>query len=176
MAAKLESLPTQIEHTRHHPLELQNEVHDNTPSYLRVHTKLYEYCRFDCGVEMPSMIWLYYLVYVFLIGVVLELLLIWKICALISLWTILGCLIWSIFLWMSSNTVGMRSSGVLEGGNQSHGQILCSILCFEHVFIKLMLFSAEIKYSLRPNKYETFGFWHEILCSVVLWVNEEKVK
>ena len=31
-------------------------------------------------------------------------------------------------------------------------------------------------YSLRPNKYETFGLRHGILCNVVLWVDEERVK
>ena len=30
-----------------------------------------------------------------------------------------------------------------------------------------------VYYSFPPNKYATFGFQHEILCSVVLWVNEE---
>ena len=32
------------------------------------------------------------------------------------------------------------------------------------------------KYSLHPIRNDTFAFWHGILCSFVLWVNEERIK
>lgn len=78
MVDKFESLTTQLERTLHYQEKLQNEVRDNTPSYLCVHSMLYEYGRFDGGrIEIVDAMSLFTCVWL-VIGVVLEFLLLSK--------------------------------------------------------------------------------------------------
>ena len=45
----------------------------------------------------------------------------------------------------------------------------------KYIFFSFKTTSGGI-YSLRPIKYETFDFRHKVLCRVVLWINENRIK